>query len=418
MAEEIKLNLNDQKVLEAMEWYAKEAVLFGDSEAAYRIVRLLPMYIAKTSVERPDFQMAYEKIILKARFIALDRLRDEEIVELLQNNFSRLFDISLYDLWEKVRAKLVVYPDYEKRDELRKKIRESILVSEQILTSEGLVLDGKKVKGTVKNWLIDYKRAVGAGKIEALKMSEYLINSPNTKSLSAESRQKLDYLLKFYEKTKLSSLDYEGIEEPIIFNIDEKVVIFKDGQVEKPSREVREWAAGAATAEKVMEIKGSLEEKYRGKPAEIKKVEEKTAQILKSTSGNFKKLSDLLFDIINPPAGRTVDKIRAEAILKILAEQGKLEDLLEEKRFNDMMVVYFKEKGRAVELDGFKLNQRGPQYVSAFLQYILKERVGLSEDESGRLGIQLFGVLAKNGMDSKYRGLVYFDLEKNEFRWA
>ncbi len=209
MPEETNLQLNDPKILEAMKHYADEAILFGDSEAAYRLVRILPGYMAKTPVESPEFKLAYEEMVLKMKFIALDRLKTEEIAELLQNNFSvlfelgDLFELGIYNLWAKVRAKLVAEPIYTGRDEMRKKIREAILASEQILTKEGLTLGGVKVKGTVKNWLADYNHAVGSGKIETLQLVQYVTNSPNTKSLSAESKKRLDYLLKFYEKIKL-----------------------------------------------------------------------------------------------------------------------------------------------------------------------------------------------------------------------
>ncbi len=423
MPDETNLQLNDPKILEAMKRYTDQAVLFGDSETAYRLVRLLPGYLAKTPVESPDFKMAYEEMVLKAKFIALDRLKTEEIAELLQNNFSvlfelgDLFELGIYDLWAKVRAKLVAEPVYTERDEMRKKIREAILASEQILTKEGLILGGVKVKGTVKNWLTDYNHTVGSGKIETLQLAQYETNSPNTKSLSAESRKRLDYLLKFYEKIKLSSLDYDGIEETMVFNINDKPVIFKEGQITKPSREDWEWLDRAKAAVETIELKGVLEEKYRGSEEETKIVEERKAKTLKATMGDFKKLSDLLYEAVNPAPGKAADKIRVEAILKTLAERGELENLLEDKQFNKMMVDHFKE-GRTTDLEGFRVNPKGPQYVSVFLQHILKDKIGLGEDESGRIGMQLFNALAKKRGDNKYQGLVYFDMEKKEFKWS
>lgn len=421
---EIKLQLNDPKVLEAIEWYSNQAILFQDTDAAYRLVRILPKYMAETPIESPDIELTYQKIILKAKFIALDRLKDEEIVDLLKDNFSllfeldHLFELNLYDLWEKVRAKLVVEPVYTERDELKKKIREAILVSEQILTPENLFLDAKKVKGAIKNWLTDYNRTVGIGKVEALKLSEYLVNSPNAKSLSEQSRKKLDYLLKFYERIKLSSLDYDGIEEPMTFMIDNKIVIFKDGKVEKIGRDILDLVKRAEAGEKMLGIKKKLEDKYRGSEEEAKKIEEEIANISKITVGNFKKLSNLLFAATNPGIGKAPNKLQAEAILKILAKQGNLEDLLEEKRFNEMMIVYFREKGRTTDLEGFKVNPKAPQFVSALLQHILKDKVGMSEDESARFGMQLVNLLTQAGKDAKYSRIVYFDEAKEEFEWV
>ncbi len=419
MPDEIKLQLNDPKVLEAFKWYVDQAVLFKDTEAAYRLVRILPRYLAATPPESPELGLDYQEMILKARFIALDRLKIEEIVELLQSNFPLVFNLENYDLWAAVKAKLVAEPVYAERDEMKRKIRDAILSSEQTLTDEEIAQDDTSIKGTVKNWLADYNRSVGTGKIETLKMSQYLTNSPTTRKLSAASRAKLDYLLKFYEKTKLSSLDYDGIEEPMLFNVDGKMFIFEEGQVEKPSQDVLEMVARAEAAEEMISVKSSLEERYKGSDAEKKSIEGKEKAITKSIGTDFKSLADQLFKSIrpSPTSKKKIDAVEIEALLKILAEQGKLEDLIEDKRFNGMVVSFLEKRGRPSEMEGFRVNPRAPQYVSALLQTILKDGAGMNDDNSGRIGMKIFNILSK-GKKNKYRGLVYFDLGKKEFSWS
>jgi hypothetical protein len=44
--------------------------------------------------------------------------------------------------------------------------------------------------------------------------------------------------------------------------------------------------------------------------------------------------------------------------------------------------------------------------------------MGMNDDDSGRLGMQIFNTLAKKGAGDKYQGVVYFDLEKKEFAWS
>lgn len=417
MLDEVKLQLNDPKILEALEWYLGEAILFGDADAAYRMVRLLPKYLTLTPPASPDLELTYQRMILKSKFIALDRLQISEIIDLLQNNFPMLFEFENYDIWGKFKAKLVVEPVYTERDEMKKRVREALLSSEQILTEEDLTLSGVGVGGTIKNWFIDYNRAVGGGGTEALKTSEYLINSPNTKKLSESSRKKLDYLLKFYEKIKLSSLDYDGIEEPMLFNVDGKLMIFKEGQVEKVSQDVLEMVAKATAAEEMAAVKETLETKYQGSEEEKKLVEERKKKIIKSVGENQEELVNLLFKAVRTAGGKRVDKIEIEAMLQILAEDGQVENLLVDKRFGELMAAYLK-NNKPSELGGFKINPRAPQYVSALLQYLLKDVTGMDEDESGRIGMQIFNIMAKKGEKNKYQGLVYFDLEKKEFQWT
>lgn len=418
---EIKLQLNDPKVFEAVEWYTNRAILFGAAGEAYRVVRLLPKYMVEVPVLDPTLRAKYEDLIVRAKFIALIQLTEGEIIDLIQNNFVLVFDFFLYDIWEKLKGKLIAMPVPEDRDVLKGKIKEALLLNEQILTNESLILDGKKVKGTVKNWLIDYNREMGGEKVSALKLSEYLLTSPNTKTLSEESRKKLEYLLKFYEKLKISSLDFEGIEEPMVFRTNGDLEVFQEGRIEKISKdvEIMKIMKRLEDLEKMEEIKREMAEvrkKYELPSEEQKAIEEEEKDVLKNFGTNFKKLADELFK--TAISGKKLNKNRAVVILKILAENGNLEDLLEEKKFNEVMISYFRERGKALELEGFKVNPRAPEYISIFLQHILKDKLGMSEDESGRIGMQLFNLLKKSGKDDKYKGLVYFDLEKKEFRWS
>lgn len=411
------LDLNALKILEAVKWHTEQAVNFDSIEKAHKIVLKLSKLLAETRVERPDAEFEYQSALMRAKFIALPVLRDGDVIELMQSNFVQIFELPDYDLWGKLKIKLISIPQFEDRDVLKKKIREALLQNDQAITKESLILDTKSVKGTVRNWLMDYHRSVGTGKIEAIQLSQYLINGANTKSLSQESREKLDFLLKFYEKLKLSSIDLEGVEETMIFNVEGELDIYEEGRVERIGHDAKELLKKLEGLEIAEEVKGELEVKYRGSEEEIKKVEAEKKKLFKTTNGDFKKLSDLLFKVIKPMPGKASNKIQVEAILKILAEAGKLEELLEEKKFNEIMVVYFKEKGRPEQLEGFKVNPRAPEYMAAFLKHILIDCVGMSEDESGRLGMQLFNTLAKKNFDSKYQGLIYFDLENREFKW-
>ena len=157
---------------------------------------------------------------------------------------------------------------------------------------------------------------------------------------------------------------------------------------------------------------------YKGTPTrDAKKIAAEMKKIQKAAAGDFKKMADALFQAI-PGPGRTADKIHLVAILKVLAEEGKLEETLEDKRFGEMVISYLKKQGRSGELGGFKTNPRAAQYISALLQYFLKDVAEMTEDDSGRLGMQIFNVLAKKGAGDKFQGAVYFDLEKKEFAWS
>lgn len=411
------LDLNNPKVLEAIKWHSGQAILFDLPLKAHQIVLSLSRFLVAAPVERAEMESEYQKVLNQMKFIALPFLKEADILELIQYNLALIFEMPDYDLLGKMKTKLMTIPVFEERDTLKKKIKEVVLLNDQILTDEILLSEGKKIKGTVKNWLTDYNRTMGFEKVSALKLSEYLINVPNTKTLSEKSRKKLEYLLKFYERLKYSSLELEGIEELVIFNVEGELDVYEDGRIERIGRKEKDILKQLESLEAVGEIKTEIEARYKGFEREAKEVEEERVKILKITAGDFRKLANELLKIITVAPGKAPNKIKTEAILSVLAEKGRLENLLEEKKINEMMVAYFREKGRASDLEGFKVNPKAPQYVSAFLQHILKDKVGMSEDESGRLGMQLFNLLKKSGKDDKYKGLVYFDLEKKEFSW-
>jgi hypothetical protein len=104
------------------------------------------------------------------------------------------------------------------------------------------------------------------------------------------------------------------------------------------------------------------------------------------------------------------------ASLRVAAEEQKLEKILIEKRFRELMMNYFNEKNRSQDAEGFRINPAAPFYFSSFLQYILKERLKLDENESARIGMQVVNIMKRKGSE-KYKDIVYFDIDKGEFFW-
>lgn len=411
------INLSDEKIIKALRWYADKAVQFDMFEPACRIVSYIEENFSDEAVPRPEDQIEYQEIMKRARFAAIPSLDEGEIIELLRENFADALDFPDYDLWRKLKTKLIAMPRFEDRDALKKKIREEIVLNEQTMTEQGVELDGVKERGTVKNWLTDYYRTLGTGKVENIKLTQYLTNGPSTKNLSDKDRRRLDYLLKFFEKLKISSLDLDGVEETTIFKVDGEIDIYEEGRTERISRDDRETVKKVRGLEAPSSLEADLEAKYRGDEAMAGKIEATAEKISGASGGDFKKMAgDLLAAI--PGTGRAADKIKIAAILKVMAEGGGLAKLPEEKEFGKMLAAHFKEKNRKADFDGFKLNSKNPEYLAALVRHILVDRAGMSEDESGRIGMQLFNSLFKNTKDAKYQGLVYFDMEDREFKWA
>lgn len=411
------IDFNNSKILEAIKWHAERAITFDLVREARLLAKFLENNLSGSAVEQPEDELIYQELLIKTKFIALPTLEMGEIINLLQENFTLIFEIPDYDLWRKIKTKLIAIAKFEDRDILKKNIGVALSANEESLTEGGIILGSTEVKGTVKNWLMDARQALGSGKVEIVQLSQYLINSANTKKLSEDDRRKVDYLLKFYEKTKESSIELGGMEETMIFEVDGALDAYEGGITERIGKEIKDKVAEIRGVQATAEIQNEIQAKYRGNETEEKKIAAEMKKIKKATSGDFKKIADTLFRAI-PGPGRAADRIHLAAILKVLAEEGKLEKLLDDERFGGMVTFYLKKLGRSSELGGFKTNPRSAQYVSVLLQHLLKDVAGMTNSESGRLGMQIFNALAKKGAGEKYQGLVYFDLEKEEFDWS
>ncbi len=105
------------------------------------------------------------------------------------------------------------------------------------------------------------------------------------------------------------------------------------------------------------------------------------------------------------------------ALLRVAASEQKLDALLLDKRFQSSLVDYFRKENRAQDVGGLKVNPTAPQYFVALLRFIFEERLGLSENEAARIGMQIVNILKKTG-NKKYNNTVYFDEAKKEFGWV
>ncbi len=84
---------------------------------------------------------------------------------------------------------------------LRQLVKDNKDALNQTLTNAPIkIIDfDQPVRGTIKNWLVDYVKIKGAGHHEALERSDYLFNSPNSRALSEEERALVTEILKAYD---------------------------------------------------------------------------------------------------------------------------------------------------------------------------------------------------------------------------
>lgn len=452
--------LSNQKLIDDLKERAERVIISSDYvQEANWLVRNFGqamLKIPKFEENYPTIFKQYQELINKCSFTALPVLPEDEILFLIENHFTTVFEIikiyEFYDLWEKVEAKLVGMLRYEDRDAFKRKLRDALLKNNELITEKNIVVNEKEVEPTIANWLKDYNSSLGVGPVEKLKQAQYLSSSKNIQKVANGEKKKLIYLFNFYERLKLSSYSPEGIEEVVIARINDKPTIFRKGRLEEIDIETirlldKFIKAGMVPGVKTMadidepsfvealgkteqlekksiekkdlakQIQAELTLKLRLKPNEKKLLDDQINLISQSTKNEYQKLRDLCFDEIIPAKSSYVpDKFRALAILYILSQKGVLDELLKEEKIQNLLFTYFRTNKKENLINGFKVFPEAPEYLSQLLQYILGEKLHLSEEESAMYGLTLVKLMKKAGKES-YLQIVYYDLPKKALVW-
>lgn len=356
----------------------------------------------------------YEKMSIQTSLVTLFLLNDGEVLNIIEKHFTSSLEMELYDFWGKLRYKLISIATFSEREDFKKKAWEALERNQEQITVTNLLRGGSSKKGTVANWLVDFRAASEEDKGSRFGLTEYLTSSKNIGSLSDKERKAVEKLLKLYSRLRISSFDLEGVEEPMVFIDREegKITIFKDGVFEDITKERRrakissigQAAPGALQEEKFEKIRA----RYEGNDEENKSIAAERASL--------SKLAEEQKALINylKKALESRDKIKTIAVLYVLAEQRKLDDILRGDNFISR-ALQDKLKGADEKLRNFQINPAAARYLVMFLRFALEDKLGLSSNESARWGLRIINILKSKGIN--YRQLVYFDMEDKLFKW-
>jgi hypothetical protein len=213
----------------------------------------------------------------------------------------------------------------------------------------------------------------------------------------------------------MSSLTVEGVEEAMIFNVDGEIDIFEEGRIEKISREIKNMVLQLRNASLAKDIEESLKNNYReDDDGMFKKIEIEKEKILKDKNGNYQELIKLFKDIMNDKI--IINQNLGMAILIILAKNGELINIFDDKIFYETMMKYLQNNDRD-GIDDFSINPKTPEYLSKFIRHILEEKFALDKETSAKIGLKLFELLAKSTKEKRYQNLIYLDLEDKKLKW-
>jgi len=437
---------------EDIEKGVNDFVKFNMTKQAFGLAENLPILLnefPKFKETHPYLFERYQNLILKTKIVALSQLSEREIINLFENYFTKIFELEFFDIWNKIEIKLISISFCEDRDEFKKKLREALLRNKENLSSKIIIQDDKKYKPTISNWLTLYNRILGTGIIPHLKRAQFFISNANIKALSSEEKEKIRTLISLYERLKLSSLTPEGFEDDILVNEPGKKGVIKGGvfypENEKLINQYRRKIKDLEDSmkfEKVLKPIKEIEKAEKQEQAKEIKLETKKPILIKEVSTKEKILADFFNgqleqkviynferEIINETkkdpekiklvfmqALNVPEREKAIASLKLLAQINELPELVKDEKIGQGFIFFLTELGEKITIDDLKQLSNSIKYTNLLLQYILKNKLGLNENDSAKIGVQFSNILSSFNKD--FRKMVYFNTDKGEFRWS
>ena len=368
--------------------------------------------------KHPDFFKKYQGLVTWLKFIIVHTLLDEDLFRLFRDNLIIGFELG-FDLREKVKKIFIISWDPllrgVKRDFILKALSEN---KEQLGKNTIKMRDGKFEPLNVANLLLDYNRlAKSDGPRDSLEEANYLNESTSAKQLSKGERDLALKILQLYDFVRfppLEELVREMALSPVTFPNEPKEIKSKRGLPIKPLLSPSDKTPVAINASiDALEI---LRQKYQSYRIQRQKVLQLEDEILVKTKGDPEGIKKEL-----AAASRNRDKERLIASIKVLARQGALISSWQnsqawQQAVSDYIVKKYSNKDNnqdvANAVSNLKINLGTPEVMAEFLQYLLKEKLGMTENDSALVGSEIGQILKGD-----YQSMAYGNEESGSFEW-
>lgn len=206
----------------------------NDFDGAFRAYNLVKKWLDESGqVKNSPEYIQYNNYLMKLKFLSFNFLNDiNERVDLLRNYFHLSFEIDRFELWPKIEAELISISSLDLRDDFKRKMCEALEKCDNVLISRQKYVN-QEMPREVGEWTKNFVSNLGLERFDKLKKMEYLSNNKSIKILDITDKAKVKILLDIYEKLRISSKTKEGYENSVLMNIDGRLIIFNQGNVEE-----------------------------------------------------------------------------------------------------------------------------------------------------------------------------------------
>jgi hypothetical protein len=259
---------------------------------------------------------------------------------------------------------------------------------------------------------------------------EFFTKSPAIMRLTSEERKKIKRIFMLYRFLHYHSISPEGFEEgAVIQDRTGELKIFSNGIFEPirniARQHIRKVSQSRSSATQYSPISRNianspldlLKQKYQYYRLQRQHILEAEDNLIVKTRGEVEIIEHEMAS-----SARAGNKYQVIACLKVLARQGALADSLKRNAaWLDATAEYIRKKygqtyaaaDLAYAVSDQKMQPEAPALVAEFLQYILKAKLLLSENDSALIGSEI-GQL----MGGYYQSMAYGNSETGDFEWA
>ncbi|MBU0597685.1 hypothetical protein KKF61_01660 [Patescibacteria group bacterium] len=370
--------------------------------------------------EHPTLFKKYQSLVIWLKFVSFHILLDSDIYNLMKDYLMTGFDLEI-DIRGKIkilfRSSLDPYIRGEKRNMMLKALSQNNeRVGNLKIISEA---NNRQLPGTISNILMDFNRFTKTeGRRGSLEEVSYLDKSPNMRQLKAQDRDRVLKILQVYDFVRFPPLEEmarELVVTPFTFRDQKRAPLPKRGLPTSPLKSPMETGRESAPAE--VDPLELLKQKYQTYRAQRQRILRLEDELMVQTKGEAETIKKELAQ-----STRQRETERVIACLKILARQGILFYSLRdnpawlEATMKSVGEKY--KKGNSAEairhaVSGIKEDPTSAVAISEFLQYLLRDKLNLTENDSALVGVEVGQLLG-----DEYQSLAYGDQESGSFEWT
>jgi len=412
---------------------ADKVVFEADFLKCFRLAKVIDEIFSKAGDNLSlNLRNELSGLAVKLKFLSLPRWPDSVVAELFEDGLGSVLTDEDVMAATRLQAKLIEIPSFL-RDEFKQTVIRHLRENQELISDKKIEIEGKPASATISNILRDYLNLFGDKPTSNVEFAAYFMKSKNYKALPEAGQNKVKELLKIFDMLSKSSFTPEGLENAILYMdrdgvmkmLDHGVITIMDSGIKAqrsfqplaiPQEKQQPVSQKQKAIEAVETVEAGPEQEillaYQGDPKQQKAISKEEEKIKAKFGSDLKKVRSEFFASIQKQSTN-----RAIALFRVLAQNDDLGKFIkqDEKLNKFLAAVWEKQYGKGL-VKKFKKNPDQVKFIRLFLKYVLQERLGLNNNDSARIGLQIANILVGLGKKN-YNKVAYFDVKSREFKW-